>query len=96
MQAAWASDVETVKLLLQRGAASNQRSLDTALIFAATHGSSSLIKLLLAAGADPKASVITNYVPESPILAAAYSDCLVAENVSTLLEYGADPAQQSA
>ena len=91
MQAAWASDVETVKLLLSRGAASNQRSLDTALIFAATHGSSSLIKLLLAAGADPKASVITNYVPESPILAAAYSDCLVAENVSTLLEYGADP-----
>lgn len=91
MQAAWASDVETAKLLLERGAASNQRSLDTALIFAATHGSSPLIKRLLAAGADPMARVVTNYVPESPILAASYSDCLNTENVSVLLERGADP-----
>ncbi len=91
MQAAWASDVETAKLLLDRGAASNQRSLDTSLIFAATHGNPPLIKLLLAAGADPKATVVTNYVPESPILAASYSDCLVTENVAMLLDKGADP-----
>ncbi len=94
MQATWASDVSTSKLLLERGAASNQRSLDTSLIFAATHGNPPLVKLLLAAGADPKATVITNYVPESPILAASYSDCLVTENVATLLGTGADPTDK--
>ncbi len=96
MQAAWALDVETAKLLLERGAASNQRSLDTALIFAVTHGSAQLTKLLLLAGADPKAHIVTNYVPESPILAASYSDCLIPENVSVLLDLGADPTTKDA
>ena len=96
MQAAWAGDVKTAQLLLERGAASNQRSLDTALIFAATHGNSALTKLLLAAGADPLTRVATNYVPESPLLAAAYSDCLDTENVSLLLERGADPTAKDA
>jgi len=90
MQAAWASDIETAKLLLERGANSNPRSLNIALIFAATHGNSPLVKLLLDAGADPLAKVVTNYVPESPIMAASYSDCLDVENVSILLGLGAD------
>jgi len=53
-----------------------------------------LMKLLLDAGADPMARVVTNYVPESPILAASYSDCLTTENVSILLDRGADPTDK--
>ena len=90
MQAAWASDVECAKLLLARGAHPDERSVNTALIFAATHGSLELVELLLGAGADPQAHVVTNYVPESPILAAAYSDSLNAEIVKILVSKEVD------
>lgn len=90
MQAAWASDVESAELLLERGADKDQRSLDTSLIYAATHGSPEMVKRLLAAGADPEANVVTNYVPESPILAAAYSDSLNSEIAEVLLQRDVD------
>ena len=74
MQAAWASDVATAKLLVSRGAGDNQRSLDASLISATTHGCLEMVELLLDAGADPHANIVTNYIPESPILAACGSD----------------------
>lgn len=90
MQAAWANDVATAKLLLARGAGEQQGSLDAALISAATHGSLTLVKLLLDAGADPHANVVTNYIPESPILAACGSDAMNKDVVQALLARNVD------
>ena len=89
-QAAWAGDLRTAALLLARGAKSNKKSIDSSLIYAATHGNRELVELLLQAGADPHANVVTNYVPESPILAAAYSDSLNTGIVEVLLEHRVD------
>ena len=93
MQAAWAGDVASARLLLARGSHGNQRSVDMALIFAATHGNLELVKLLIEAGANPQARVVTNYVPESPILAAAYSDALNVDIVKLLLKKEANVQQ---
>lgn len=90
MQSAWACDVEVAEVLLAHGAAQDQRSLDTSLIFAATHGDLTLTRRLLEAGANPHAKVVTNYVPESPILAAAYSDALPSGIVEALLDHRVD------
>ena len=94
MQAAWISDVELAKMLLSRGADQDQRSLNTALIYAATHGSLDLVEQLIDSGADPSADVVTNYVPDSPILAAAYSDFLNSRIVKVLLNHDVDVSKQ--
>ena len=94
MQAAWAGDATTAQLLLSKGAGTDQRSLDTALIFAATHGNLPMTRLLLDAGANPDANVVTNYVPESPILAASYSDALPTEIVRMLLQREVDVSRK--
>gem|GEM_PF-96455 len=94
MQAAWASDIESAKLLLSRGAADDQRSLNASLITASTHGCLPLVELLLDAGADPHANIVTNYVPESPILAACGSDTLNIDIVRKLVATHVDLAKK--
>ncbi len=88
--AAWLGDAESVELLLSHGADKDVKSMNVALIFSATHGYQELVQRLLDAGADPRANIVTNYVPESPILAAAYSDSLNTEIVKLLLQRGVD------
>lgn len=96
MQAAWASDLELSRFLLNRGADADQQALDSGLIFAATHGNDELTELLLAFGADHRAKVVTNYVPETPILAAVYSDAMNTNIVRRLLRNGVDLNQADA
>ena len=72
--AAWAGDLESVKLLLARDGEEQQKSLDLSLIIAATHGYEEIVRALVEAGANPNANEYTGYVPDTPLHAAAYSD----------------------
>ncbi len=89
--AAWAGNLSGINLLLDRGAESTGRSIDLALIFGATHGYTDVAQVLLENGAKADAKAVTNYVPDTPLLAASYSDHLPEKIVGWLLERGADP-----
>lgn len=89
-QSAWAGSTGAVQLLLDRGFSTGENRLGLPLIVASTHGWTEIVELLLAHGADANARVVTNYIPDTPLTAATYSDKLDSQIVEMLLDHGAE------
>lgn len=95
---AWAAregNIETVKLLLEHGAADDEKSLQTALLVACLRGATDKVRLLLEHGADPNQPGEV-WVELTPLMAAAYSDSVNHEVVRLLLKNGGDFTKENA
>jgi len=108
MAAAGLNNLEAIRLLLAKGADVNLVTLPdmdgavkngpialghiSALMFAAPHGTPAVVKTLLAAGADPKATDIRGM---TPLMYSVASEHQNPEVVRLLLAAGADPSVKS-
>jgi len=85
-----ADNADVVRFLLEHGAKVNVRTLGgfNPLLVSARHKQTAIVRMLLAAGADPNS---TEYRGATPLTAAAASDDFSTEMIALLLDAGADP-----